>query len=391
MANISRQFEAFAGKCGLPFLIVCAGTENGTRIGGSVIRMMCRRGPFKFPLDKKHRFDLGFWRHYGHVAQAVEKFDPDVLHITGPSDVGQLGALVARRLNIPLAASWHTNLHQYAEQRVSPFLHLLPVGLRERAGWAVRESCLSTVLWFYKFARILFAPNLELVHLLEKGTGKPVRPMRRGVDTTLFRPDRRDRKGGEFVIGYVGRLTVEKNIRFLAELEASLRGSGVSNVRFTIVGQGAEESWLRANMKRADFAGVLRGEALARAYANMDAFVFPSRTDTFGNVVLEALASGVPAIVTDSGGPQYVVTPGETGFVARNAGEFVSCVRCLIEGPEQLQKMREAARISALDASWDIIFEKLYADYEDGLRDCPLKQRKAKLRPQPSVVASRLS
>jgi phosphatidylinositol alpha 1,6-mannosyltransferase len=386
VANTSRQFEAFARKRGLPFLIVCGGSEDGICIDGSVTRITCRRGPIAFHLDKKHRFDLAFWRHYGRVAEAVRKFDPDIVHITGPSDAGQLGAFVAGRLKVPIAASWHTNLHEYAERRASALLRMLPAGLREKAGAAVRESSLAIVMWFYRFANVLFAPNPQLVKMLEKGTGKPVQPMHRGVDTRLFTPEWRDRSAHDFAVGYVGRLTIEKNIRFLAELESSLRDSGVSNVRFVIVGQGAEESWLKANMQNAELPGVLRGEALARAYANMDAFVFPSRTDTFGNVVLEALASGVPAIVTDAGGPQFLVAPDEIGFIARDRGDFVSCVRLLIENPERLREMRRAARAAALEASWDKIFEGIYADYENGLQLCrPARRIQIKERFEPNV------
>ena len=391
MANTSRQYEAFATKRGLPFLIVCAGPENRASVAGAVTRVMCRRGAVGFPLDKKHFFDLAFWRHYDRAKDAILKFAPDVIHVTGPSDAGQLGALLARRLHIPLAASWHTNLHQYAERRALAAMCFLPECLQQGVGSAVREFSLARVLSFYGLAQILFAPNPQLVDLLEKATGKPVRPMHRGVDTDLFRPERRERTGSNFVLGYVGRLTPEKNIRFLAELEAALRESGLSNFRFSIVGQGSEESWLRANMRSADFAGVLQGEALARAYANMDAFVFPSRTDTFGNVVLEALASGVPAIVTDSGGPQFVIRNGETGFAAHTTSEFVAYVHHLMEQPAALQKMRDAARASALSASWDSIFEGLYAGYGCGLRECAVEAKgQAKARPQARIATEHL-
>ena len=387
VANTSRQFEAFARKRGLPFLIVCGGAQDSVHLDGSATRITCRRGPIAFHLDKKHRFDLAFWRHYGRVARAVSGFDPDIVHITGPSDAGQLGALVAGRLRVPIAASWHTNLHEYAERRASTLLRALPSGFQEKAGAAVRQSSLAMLMWFYRFANVLFAPNPQLVKMLEKGTGQPVRPMHRGVDTRLFAPERRDRTDRDFVVGYVGRLTIEKNIRFLAELESSLRQSGLGNVRFVIVGQGAEESWLKANMRNAELPGVLRGEALARAYANMDGFAFPSRTDTFGNVVLEALASGVPAVVTDAGGPQFLVVPGETGFVARNAAEFVSGVRRLIENPEKLEEMRRAARAAALEASWDKIFEGLYSDYEDRLQLCqPARRISIKERFEPNAT-----
>jgi phosphatidylinositol alpha 1,6-mannosyltransferase len=351
------------------------------------VRITRRRGPIGFTLDKKHDYDLAFWRHYGHAAEAVREFDADIVHITGPSDAGQLGALVAHKLGIPLAASWHTNLHQYAEQRAAGLLGFLPVAQREGIGSIIREGALKAAMRFYKIPKLLFAPNPELTALLERGTGKPVYSMRRGVDTGLFSPERRVRSGGPFIIGYVGRLTVEKNIRFLAELERALVDSGLRDFRFSIVGQGAEAEWLKANMRHADFAGVLHGEDLARGYANMDAFAFPSRTDTFGNVVLEALASGVPAIVTDRGGPQFIVKHGETGFVTQSASEFVPHIRHLAGDAERLHAMRVAGRAFALQASWDSVFEGVYADYRRELRNCGARGKNGAPRAARAVAA----
>lgn len=386
VANTSRQFGAFAKRRGLPLLIVCGGDCDKTEEDGSVLRITRRRGPVGFPLDCKHDFDLLFWRHYGYIADRVRDFGPDVLHITGPSDVGQIGALVAHRLQIPLAASWHTNLHEYAEQRGSNAVRFLPEDLRRRIGEQIRESSLSAILRFYQIPQMLFAPNCELMDMLAQATRKPVYPMERGVDVELFTPGRRDQTSHQFVIGYVGRLTVEKNIRLLAEIERVLMQSGFVNFRFFVVGQGAEEAWLKENMRTTDFAGVLRGEALARAYANMDVFVFPSRTDTFGNVVLEALACGVPAIVTDRGGPQFIVRHGETGFRARDVSEFAEYIRHLAGNPGVLQTMREAARAAACRASWDTIFDGVYAAYERGLRSgfAARKRIRARWRPQGS-------
>ncbi len=160
------------------------------------------------------------------------------------------------------------------------------------------------------------------MELIEQGTGKPCHPMYRGVDTELFDPRRRDRTGDGFVIGFVGRLSVEKNISDLVEAEQYLIRSGLTNFRFLIVGQGDERAWLESSMQYVDFTGVLRGEDLARAYANMDVLAFPSQTDTYGNVVLEALASGVPAVVTNGGGPRFIVRSGETGFVTKDLPSF---------------------------------------------------------------------
>jgi phosphatidylinositol alpha 1,6-mannosyltransferase len=381
VANTVRQFEAFALRRELPLLIVHGGAEDELKTIGSVSRITHRRGPLGFALDKRHDFDLAFWRYLTPVENAVRDFDPDLIHITGPSDVGQLGVAIAHRLRIPLAASWHTNVHEYAEQRAKSLLCLLSRELKNRLGSAICRTSLRATLRFYRIAQLLFAPHRELIELIEKGTGKPCYPMYRGVDTSLFDPARRVREDDAFVIGYVGRLTVEKNIHFLAELEKGLIDAGLTNFRFLIVGQGAEEAWLRTNMRHATFAGVLRGEALATAYANMDVFAFPSRTDTYGNVVLEALASGVPAVVTDAGGPQFIVRHGETGFVAQNTQEFVILIRKLSADPARLQAMRASAREHAMSATWDAVFESVYSIYERNLRSCASAGKKLRMRP----------
>jgi phosphatidylinositol alpha 1,6-mannosyltransferase len=165
----------------------------------------------------------------------------------------------------------------------------------------------------------------------------------------------------------VGRLTVEKNIHFLAEIEQALLALGLRDFQFLIVGQGAEENWLKRHMKHAEFTGVLRGEALAEAYANMDVFVFPSETDTYGNVVLEAQASGVPAIVTARGGPRFIIRSKESGFIAGTREEFAAYIARLQAHPAELARMRAASRTTAFAGSWDSVFESVYSNYERGL------------------------
>ncbi len=199
--------------------------------------------------------------------------------------------------------------------------------------------------------------------MLAERTGRPCPEMRRGVDTELFTPDRRTRgDDGETILGYVGRLSVEKNITLLPKIDAALRGAGLGHARFRVVGHGGDEPALRAAMPTAEFPGVLRGAALAAAYADMDLFVFPSETDTFGNVVLEALASGVPAAVTLGGGPKFIVQEGLTG-VARKPTDLPRKIVELVRDPERLRTMGEAARAYALTCRWDTIFDGVYAAY----------------------------
>jgi phosphatidylinositol alpha 1,6-mannosyltransferase len=369
VANTARQFEAYARRQQNPFLILHGGYDRERIVqDGTITRVELPRSPIGFALDRKHEFDLAFMRHLFHTEEIIREFKPDVLHITGPSDVGILGVLVAHRMKIPLVASWHTNVHEYAERRALPLLFFLPAGWRQNLAAHIREWSFLVTSRFYKIPCILMAPNRELIELLEKSTGKPCFLMSRGVDTELFHPRRRDRHDHTFTVGYAGRITVEKNVESLIEIERGLQAAGVTGYRFLVVGQGASEDYLRMNLQNADLPGVLYGEKLAQAYANMDVFLFPSKTDTFGNVVLEAMASGVPALVTNQGGPQFVVKPGMTGYVCASNAEFVECVHRMQQSPEALKTMRVEARKQAESASWDSVFAAVYRAYEVALR-----------------------
>ncbi len=163
--------------------------------------------------------------------------------------------------------------------------------------------------------------------------------------------------------GFVGRLSVEKNIAGLVMVQEELERKGHRSFRFLIVGHGGDEQWLRERLPRAEFTGVLHGEALATAYANMDLFVFPSHTDTFGNVVLEALASGVPAVVTPDGGPKTIVRDGVTGRIVPDE-DFAAAVAGVLGDPVKHAEMRAAARAYALTMSWDAVFDGVYGVYE---------------------------
>lgn len=370
VAHTSRQFEAFARRRNLPFLCIRAGNRIPHLLTeGNLTTLELKRGFLSFALDKDLTFDAGFLRHLTAITRALRVFRPDILHITGPSENGLLGAALAHHFHLPLAASWHTNVHEYAARRSNWLTRLLLASQKQPTEDAIEHLALLASARFYSLARILFAPNRGLCALLEKHTGRPCHLMRRGVDTQIFTPERRSRKDdGTFVLGFVGRLSVEKNVALLAQVQRQLTGLGITNFRFLIVGQGAEENWLREHLPGAEFPGVLRGEALAEAYANMDLFAFPSHTDTFGNVVLEALASGVPAIVTPDGGPSSIVREGETGLVARDE-DFAAAVASILTDPSGYARMRQNARNDALKASWDAVFERVYEGYASVLRD----------------------
>jgi glycosyltransferase involved in cell wall biosynthesis len=366
VAHTSRHFEAFARRRNLPFLCVRAGDRTKAILeDGNLWTLELPRGFLSFALEKDLRFDPAFLRHIPLIGEVLERFQPDLIHITGPSEVGMLGAGLARYLKLPLAASWHTNVHEYLARRSSWFLRLLPEQHSVATGQKIEDLTMAAAARFYSVAQVLFAPNPELCALLERTTRRPCHLMPRGVDAELFDAFKRKRnpEDRDQVLGFVGRLSVEKNVTLLADVQAELERMGHKSFRFLIVGHGAEEGWLRERLPRAVFAGVLKGEALAEAYASMDLFVFPSHTDTFGNVVLEALASGVPAIVTPNGGPPTIVRDGVTGRIVPDA-EFASAAAGVLADPVKHAAMRLAARRYALTMSWDSVFEGVYAAYE---------------------------
>jgi phosphatidylinositol alpha 1,6-mannosyltransferase len=365
VAHTSRHFEAFARRRNLPFLCVRAGDRTQAVLeDGNVWTLELPRGFLSFALEKDLRFDPAFLRHIPLIGEVLDRFKPDLIHITGPSEVGMLGARLAYHLELPLAASWHTNVHEYLARRSDWFLKLLPKQsmVTEQT---IEDLTMAAAAKFYSVAQVLFAPNPDLCALLERTTGRRCYLMPRGVDAELFHPGKRkrDAEDRDQVLGFVGRLSVEKNVALLARVQAKLEAMGQTNFRFLVVGHGGEESWLRERLPRAEFAGVLRGEALSTAYASMDLFVFPSHTDTFGNVVLEALASGVPAIVTPDGGPKTIVRDGVMGRIVPDE-EFAVAVASVLRNPQRHAEMRQAARTHALTMSWDSVFEGVYAAYE---------------------------
>jgi phosphatidylinositol alpha 1,6-mannosyltransferase len=378
VARTSSALETYAAERGLPLLLVHGGPADQLIESGSVLRLELSRSTLlSFGLEHDLRFDLALWRHLRRVSDVLRMFQPDVLHFTGPSDVGQLGAYLGHRLGIPMVASWHTNLHEYASRRLLTRLSWARDTTRMAVRLWVERQALSLTVLFYRVPRIVLAPNEEWRCLLEWRTRKPTFVMTRGIDTELFTPARRARTDGPLNVGYVGRLSPEKSVRVLAAVEAALLADGRSDVRFTIVGDGTERAWLEQNMTRAVFLGVLRGDELAAAYADMDLFAFPSETETVGNVVLEAMASGVPVVAMARGGHRFVVDAGTSAAIAHDEREFVSLAQQLSADRGRRETMGLAGRACALERSWEQVFDGVYRAYAEALS----------ARPQPEQAA----
>lgn len=370
VALTSRQLTAFAQRRAYPFLCVRGSAQTRLIQEEQATHLELTRAPLAFDLDKGLRLDPALWRHQNRVAEALEDFKPDIIHVVSPGDVSEIGVYIAHKMKLPLAISWHTNLHEFGAMRLSRALEWTGdwgQDARKQIAEFSEATILAAMIAFYKLGDVLYAPNDELVEMLRERTRKPVFLMKRGIDTELFSPARRTVNDGLLRLGYVGRITPEKNVIFLRDLERALHAAEAPPFRFLIVGDGSEREWLEQNLSAADLPGILRGEALAEAYANMDIFTFPSRTDTFGNVILEAFASGRPAVVTGAGGPKFIVRDGITGFVAHEDADFIAQTIRLLQDAELRARMGADARVQASAESWDSVFEQVYEGYRVGI------------------------
>jgi hypothetical protein len=181
-ARTCREWEAFARRRSLPFLCIRWGKRAVACEDGAISSLDLVRSGLTFPIDADLGFDLRFSRFLDTVQARVRRFRPDFIHLTSPGDLGILGAIVAARLGTPLAASWHTNLHEFAARRVSRACCWLPGGLRNGVAKFVERFMMDRICWFFGRAQTLFAPNPELAGILGARTGRPVFLMGRGVD-----------------------------------------------------------------------------------------------------------------------------------------------------------------------------------------------------------------
>jgi glycosyltransferase involved in cell wall biosynthesis len=298
---------------------------------------------------------------FGKVHRRVDEFRPDLLHIATEATLGLSLLGHARRRKIPVVSSFHTNFDQYSGHY--------------RVGWA-KGTIWRYLRWFHNRTLETYVPSLNTIADLENRGFERLLLWPRGVDSHLFRPDRpgraRVRAGLGFgpddvVIGYVSRIAVEKNVAYLGEAlkhVAAVR----PNARFLLVGDGPARADLESKVGgQARFVGYRSGDDLADHYAAADLFAFSSLTETFGNVILEAMASGLPVVALGAGGVANIVQPGVNGFLLapdQSAERFAETLIELVDDAALRQRLAEAARSFAVEQSWDAIMERLRQRYE---------------------------
>lgn len=287
---------------------------------------------------------------------------PDVVYVATETPLGSSAISAGRKLNIPVASGFHTNFQQYVSHYGLPILKKATVGYLRRIH--NRSSC-------------TFVPSRDLMEQLRVEGFENLEKLPKGVDTRLFTPERRDRslraewgvpENGGLVALFVGRIAAEKNLPLLMETLSELRRK-IDPFQGVVVGDGPRLEAMRQKYPEFVFAGMRFGEDLARHYASADLFVFPSLTETFGNVTLEAMASGLGVVAFDYAAAREHIEHGVSGYRVpfESENDFLKVAVRAAHDP-RLSAVRSSARHSALKVDWNQVvrgFEKTLARLAD--------------------------
>jgi len=291
-------------------------------------------------------------------------FLPDLIHVATPFNIGLCGVYFSKKLNIPLVGSYHTNFDHYLQSYSLSFLSKLH--------W-------NYMHWFYQSCKKIFVPSSVTFQLLKQHGFTNLELWPRGVDCQLFHPyyDKKSVKnryirGDSYLLTYVGRLAPEKDLSTLLAAAKSIPSDINQRIHWLIIGDGPLREELETQAPgNMTFTGYLDGDRLAEVYAASDLFVFPSASETFGNVVLESLASGTPVIGAKSGGVQNIIKPGVTGLLCNpgNVHDFSEAILQLLTNEPLRGKMGTSGRNYALTQSWDHILNNLIFHYTDVIQE----------------------
>jgi glycosyltransferase involved in cell wall biosynthesis len=283
---------------------------------------------------------------------------PDVVHIATEGPLGWSALAAATKLRIPVVAGFHTNFHSYSRHYGFSWL---------------KKPIYAYLRKFHNQARLTLVPTLKLRDELSLAGYRNVEVLARGVNNQLFSPERRSqglrRQWGVaetgFAVLYVGRMAPEKNLGLLIRAFEAIEHIR-PDARLILVGDGPELAQLRAAHPRFQFCGSRSGEDLAQHYASSDAFLFPSATETFGNVLIEAMASGLPVLGYDYAAAAEFVRHRENGLKVsfENEADFIREAEWLVTHPEAMTHLGRQARETALSISWEAIFQQLEGYYQ---------------------------
>lgn len=308
-----------------------------------------------FPGRGEYRFPLGL---SGAVRRDLAAFAPNVVHVSSPDVTAHRAVSWARGRGLPVLASVHTRFETYFRYY--------------NMAW-VEPGIEAILRRFYRRCDALVAPSESMAQVLrEQRMSHDISLWSRGVDRTIFSPAARSpewRRGlglddGDIVIGFLGRLVMEKGLDVFADTIDELNRRGVAH-RVLVIGEGPAREWFENRLPGAVFAGFQAGADLGRAVASMDALFNPSITETFGNVTLEAMACGVPVVAAAATGSESLVRDGQTGRLIRPGavGQFADALAAYASDPTLRQAHGTAGEARAHDFSWDRINQAVADTY----------------------------
>ncbi|MEX0845185.1 MAG: glycosyltransferase family 1 protein [Balneolaceae bacterium] len=295
--------------------------------------------------------------------EELKKFNPTLVHIATPDPGGYKALKWAQKNELQVVASYHTHFTSYFK-----YYGLTPI---EFLSWRYLS-------WFYNSCTHAYVPSQSMIDELEAhGFRSNMKIWARGVNTKLYSPVKRDdewrKKAGfkkdDIVVTFVSRLVWEKEIDTYRHCVQRVAANH-KNVKPLVVGDGPAKPELKEVMPEAHYTGFIEGEELAKAYASSDIFLFPSHTETFGNVTLEAMSSGLPCVVADATGSKSLVEHGVNGYLAipENKTDFAKKLELIVSNKSVRDNMKKASRKKALEYDWDEINRKLLNYYKEALK-----------------------
>ena len=352
-----RQQVTMARKNGKELTIITCDSENEEKISG--VKNFRPVGSYDLPYYQELKL---FFPPFLEMLSFCYEEKFTTIHSATPGPIGLAALSIARILKLPIYGTYHTALPQYAQY------------LTEDK--SLEEWMWKYILWYYQqMNRIYVSSKSSAQELMDRGIDpQKIRLYARGVDLQLFDPGKRKKNlpliffgGKDLTLLYVGRVSKEKNLSLLGDVFIQLSRTH-KDIQLIIVGDGPYLEEFKTKMEGTPcvFTGYLTGESLAEVYASSDLFVFPSETDTFGNVVLEAQASGLPVVVADQGGPKENILPGKTGMIVQgnHPQDWLTVIEGLISRTETLREMSLAARQYMEERSFEEAFLKTWNLYE---------------------------
>ncbi|MCE0536778.1 glycosyltransferase family 1 protein [Kineosporia rhizophila] len=345
--SVCRVLEHLARR-GHEAVVICPGPAPESFAGFRVVGV---------PSFSYRQFPVGM--PSSKVLRTLSGFRPDIVHLASPFVLGAVGVTAAGQLGVPTVAVFQTDVPAFAQ--------------RHHMG-ALASTAWRWVRRIHSQADLTLAPSSSALEELREHAVPRLALWQRGVDSERFHPDRRETPdvqalrarlapNGEVLVGYVGRLATEKRVDRLVAL------AGLPNVRLVVAGDGPHRKVLERTLKNATFLGWQDGDGLADTFAALDLFVHTGTSETFGQTLQEAMASGVPVVAPAAGGPLDLVTPGTNGLLYRpeDDDDLRHCVQTLADDPEQRRWMGAAGRVGVQRNTWEMLGDELLGHYRSVL------------------------